>query len=148
MLDAVQDPGNLGTLLRSAEAVGVAEVICGPGTTDAYAPKVVRAAMGAHFRLTLFQDLGWDAIDERLLFVDHVYAADATATMPYYAADWRQPCALLVGNEASGLSEDGVARATKGIGIPMQGGAESLNAGVAGSIILFEALRQRSLGRS
>jgi RNA methyltransferase, TrmH family len=148
VLDAVQDPGNLGTLLRSAEAVGVAEVLCAPGTADVYAPKVVRAAMGAHFRLAVEQELGWEAVDERLMAVDHVYAAEAGATMPYYAADWRQPSALLVGSEARGLSEDGRARATKLIGIPMRGGAESLNAAVAGSVILFEALRQRSLGRS
>lgn len=148
VLDAVQDPGNLGTLLRSAEAVGVAEVLCAPGTADVYAPKVVRAAMGAHFRLALEQDIGWEAIDERLATVDHVYAAEAGATMPYYAADWRQPSALIIGSEASGLSEDARARATKRIGIPMRGGAESLNAAVAGSVILFEALRQRSLGRS
>jgi RNA methyltransferase, TrmH family len=148
VLDAIQDPGNLGTLLRSAEAVGVAAVLCAPGTADLYAPKVVRAAMGAHFRLALEQDLGWEALDERLALVDHVYAAEAGATMPYYAADWRQPSALLVGNEAGGLSAAARERATKLVGIPMRGGAESLNAAVAGSVILFEALRQRSLGRS
>lgn len=148
VLDALQDPGNLGTLLRSAEAVGAAEVLCAPGTADLYAPKVVRAAMGAHFRLAMVQDIGWDEIDGRLAPVDHVYAADADATMPYYAADWRQPCALVIGNEAGGLSDDARARATRLIGIPMRGGAESLNAAVAGSVILFEALRQRSLGRS
>jgi TrmH family RNA methyltransferase len=148
VLDGLQDPGNLGTLLRSAEAVGVVEVICAPGTVDAYAPKVVRAAMGAHFRLALAQDLGWEALDEHLALVDHVYAAEAGATMPYYAADWRQPSALMIGNEAGGLSRAAHERATKRIGIPMRGQAESLNAAVAGSVILFEALRQRSLGRS
>jgi TrmH family RNA methyltransferase len=148
VLDAIQDPGNLGTLLRSAEAVGAAAVLCGPGSTDCYAPKVVRAAMGAHFRLALEQDLAWEALDERLALVDHVYAADADASMPYYAADWRQPCALVVGNEAGGLSAAALARATKLVSIPMRGGTESLNAAVAGSVILFEALRQRSLGRS
>lgn len=148
VLDAIQDPGNLGTILRSAEAAGVAEVLCAPGTADLYAPKVVRAAMGAHLRLPMRQDIGWETLDETLGLVDHVYAADASATMPYYAADWRQRCALLIGNEAGGLSEDARARATRLIGIPMRGGAESLNAGVAASVILFEALRQRSHGRS
>jgi TrmH family RNA methyltransferase len=94
------------------------------------------------------QDLGWEAVAERLRLVDHVYAADAHAPMPYYAADWRQPVALILGNEAHGLSEDAYAYATKRISIPMQGGAESLNVGVAGSIILFEGLRQRSRGRT
>jgi TrmH family RNA methyltransferase len=68
--------------------------------------------------------------------------------MPYYAADWRQPAALIVGNEANGVSERGLAAATKQISIPMSGPVESLNAAVAGSVILFEALRQRKLGRS
>ncbi|GAB4206253.1 MAG: RNA methyltransferase [Roseiflexaceae bacterium] len=148
LLDAVQDPGNVGTLLRSAEAVGVAQVLALRGTADLYSPKVVRAAMGAHFRLAIEQDLEWHETVEALTGVDHVYAADAGASMPYYAADWRQPSALVIGNEAQGLSEDARAYANKLISIPMRGQAESLNAAVAGSIILFEALRQRSLGRS
>jgi TrmH family RNA methyltransferase len=147
-IDNIQDPGNLGTLLRSAEAVGVAEVLCVRGTADLYSPKVVRAAMGAHFRLTMEQDLGWEELGERLAFVDHVYAADAAATMPYYAADWRQPSALIVGNEAHGLSEEARSLARVLISIPMRGQAESLNAAIAGSVILFEALRQRTRGRS
>jgi TrmH family RNA methyltransferase len=148
VLDSIQDPGNLGALLRTAEAIEVAQVLCAVGTADAYSPKVVRAAMGAHLRLALEQDLSWDAIGERLATVDHVYAADAEATMPYYAADWRQPSALIIGNEAHGLSEAARALATRPIGIPMRGRAESLNAAVAGSVILFEALRQRTRGRS
>ena len=148
VLDAIQDPGNVGTLLRSAEAAGVAQVLCLRGTADVYSPKVVRAAMGAHFRLALEQDLSWNEADERLLVVDHIYAADAEARMPYYAADWRQSSALIIGNEAQGLGEEARAHATKLITIPMRGRAESLNAAVAGSIILFEALRQRTWGRS
>ena len=148
VLDAIQDPGNMGALLRSAEAVGVAEVLGTIGTVDVYSPKVVRAAMGAHMHLALTQDLSWDAIAERLALVDQVYAADAAAKMPYFAADWRQPSALIIGNEAHGLSEDARALARCPVGIPMPGRAESLNAAVAGSVILFEALRQRTRGRS
>jgi RNA methyltransferase, TrmH family len=148
VLDAIQDPGNLGTLLRSAEAVGVAQVLCAGGTVDVYSPKVVRAGMGAHMRLAIEQELNWDETAEHLSFVDHVYAADAEASMPYYAADWRQPSGLIIGNEARGLSEEARAYTTKLIGIPMRGRAESLNAAVAGSVILFEALRQRTRGRS
>jgi TrmH family RNA methyltransferase len=147
VLDAVQDPGNVGTLLRSAEAVGVAEVICIRGTADVYSPKVVRAAMGAHFGLPLRADVAWDDVDEALGAVDHTYGAVADATMPYFAPDWRQPSALIIGNEAGGISEEGLARATRQIAIPMIGRSESLNAAVAGSVILFEALRQRSRGR-
>jgi len=148
VLDAIQDPGNMGALLRSAEAVGVAEVLGTTGTVDMYSPKVVRSAMGAHMRLAVTQDLSWDAVAERLALVDRVYAADADATMPYFAADWRQPSALIIGNEAHGLSEEARALAHSPIGIPMQGRAESLNAAVAGSVIMFEALRQRTRGRS
>ena len=148
VLDAVQDPGNVGTLLRTAEATGISQVICVAGTADVYSPKVVRAAMGAHFRLAIAQDVTWDEAPMLLIPADNVYAAVASAPMPYFAADWRQPSALIVGNEANGVSEAGLALATKQISIPMQGPVESLNAAIAGSVILFEALRQRKLGRS
>jgi TrmH family RNA methyltransferase len=104
--------------------------------------------MGAHFRLAMEQDLSWEEVGARLAFVDHVYAADAAATMPYYAVDWRQPSALMIGNEAHGLSDEARSLARSLIGIPMRGRAESLNAAVAGSVILFEALRQRTRGRT
>lgn len=146
LLDAVQDPGNVGTLLRSAEATGFRRVICIAGTVDVFNPKVVRAAMGAHFRLPITQDIAWDEAPT-LLAADNVYAAVAGASMPYYAADWRQPAAVVIGNEAGGVSPAGLRIATKHISIPMAQPVESLNAAVAGSIIMFEAQRQRRLGR-
>lgn len=148
VIDGVQDPGNTGTLLRSAEAAGVGLVICAPGTADPYSPKVVRAAMGAHFSLPLRAEVDWATIADELGASPLVYAADAEASMPYYAADWKQPAALIVGGEARGVSDEGLAIASHRIAIPMVGRAESLNAGVAGSIILFEALRQRARGRT
>jgi len=148
VLDALQDPGNVGTLLRSAVATSVSQVLCLPGTADVYSPKVARAAMGAHFRLSIVQDIGWDEAPLLLSTVDNVYAAVAEASMPYYAADWRQSSALIIGNEANGVSEAGLALTTKQIAIPMTPGVESLNAAVAGSVILFEMQRQRRLGRS
>jgi len=148
VLDAVQDPGNVGTLLRSAEATSVMQVVCIGGTADVYSPKVVRAAMGAHFRLAIAADVVWDAAPLLMSGSDNVYAAVAGASMPYYAADWRQSATLIVGNEANGVSEQGLAVATKQISIPMAPAVESLNAAIAGSVILFEALRQRQLGRS
>lgn len=144
VLDAVQDPGNVGTLLRSAEAAGVVEVVCMVGTADVYSPKVVRAAMGTHFRLPVREDVRWDEAEWE---VDHVYATVAEAGLPYYAVDWRQPSAIIIGNEANGVSPEALAAATKRIGIPMAASVESLNAAVAGSVILFEAARQRRLGR-
>ncbi|HEY0604653.1 MAG TPA: RNA methyltransferase [Herpetosiphonaceae bacterium] len=148
VLDALQDPGNVGTLLRSAVATGIGQVICTAGTADVYSPKVARAAMGAHFRLPIAQDVSWDDAPLMLSTTDNVYAAVAEASMPYYAADWRQPSALIVGNEANGVSAAGLEIATKQIAIPMAPGVESLNAAVAGSVILFEMQRQRRLGRS
>lgn len=148
VLDVIQDPGNLGTLLRSAEAAGVGLALCSAGCADVSSPKVVRAAMGAHFALPIRADLSWEMIADDLATAAPIYVADATAGMPYYAADWKQPAALIIGSEAHGVSEDGFALATHRIGIPMLGRAESLNAGVAGSVILFEALRQRSRGRT
>ena len=148
VLDAVQDPGNVGTLLRSAEATGVTDVVCVSGTADLYSPKVVRAAMGAHFRLPVRQDVSWDAIDDMLGPADNIYVADASGAMPYYVADWRQPSVLIIGNEANGVSEEARRYATKSITVPMAATVESLNAAVAGSVILFEAARQRRLGRS
>jgi RNA methyltransferase, TrmH family len=148
VLDSVQDPGNLGTLLRSAEAAGVGAVFCSQGCADAYNPKVVRAAMGAHFTLPLHINQSWDEIAAGLADAPLVYAAVAQASMPYYAADWRQPAGLVIGSEAHGLSAEGMALSTRQIGIPMQGRSESLNAAIAGSVILFEALRQRTRGRT
>lgn len=148
VFDTIQDPGNLGTLLRSAEAAGVGLVLCSHGCADIYSPKVVRSAMGAHFNLPLRGDMSWDELGQVLSDIPRIYAADAEATMPYYAADWKQPAALIIGGEANGISDEGLALSTHRINIPMVGRAESLNAGVAGSIILFEALRQRSRGRT
>lgn len=148
VLDAIQDPGNLGTLLRSAEAAGIGLVLCAPGCADIFNPKVVRAAMGAHFSLPLHSEVSWDELSIELSELPLVYAASAEAAMPYYAADWRQPAALIIGSESHGVSPEGMSIATHHVSIPMIGRAESLNAGVAGSIILFEALRQRSRGRN
>lgn len=143
ILDAVQDPGNVGALLRSAEAAGVGETLCMRGTADVYSPKVVRAAMGAHLYLPLRVDLEWEALTPELEGISHVYAATAHAHTPYYAVDWCVPAALIIGNEAHGISPQGLSRATTHLSIPMQGRTESLNAAIAGSIILFEALRQK-----
>ncbi|GAC1362250.1 MAG: RNA methyltransferase [Herpetosiphon sp.] len=145
VLDAIQDPGNVGTLLRSADAAGVSDVICLAGTADVYSPKVVRAAMGSHFRLPITQDLRWDQMQ---LDVDHIYATASDATVPYFAVDWRQPALIIIGNEANGVSDRSREVASLLINIPMHPGVESLNAAVAGSVILFEASRQRLQGRS
>ncbi len=143
VLDEVQDPGNVGTLLRSAEAAGVGMVLCSRGTADVYNPKVVRSAMGAHFYVPV-RALAWGEIAQTLAQVPRIYAAVAGGDVPYDAANWQPPVALVVGNEAHGVSANGLALATDTVAIPLVGRVASLNAAVAGSVLLFEALRQLS----
>ena len=145
ILDGVRDPGNLGTILRTAAAAGVRAVLLAPGSADAFAPKVVRAGMGAHFRLPV-HSMGWEAIKSFLkdpVGKPGVYLADSAAGIPYTQADFRSPLALIVGGEAGGAGSEAVSLADEKVHIPMPGGSESLNAAVAASILLFEAVRQR-----
>ena len=148
VLDGLKDPGNLGTILRTAEAAGVGGVWLTPDSVDLYNPKVVRAGMGAHFRLPAWPDADWPAIQADLerLGVAQIVALDAHAPTAYYDLDWRGPAALVLGSEAHGLSPPGRAAATVPAAIPMPGQAESLNAALAAGIVLFEALRQRAQG--
>lgn len=141
ILDRLRDPGNLGTVLRSAEAAGIGEVLLTPGTVDLYNPKVVRGAMGAHFRLSI-SILDWPEIAHHVAG-RAVWLADVRGRMPYDQVDWTQPAALIVGGEASGAGEEAFALATGSVYIPMAGETESLNAAMAATVILFEAARQQ-----
>jgi TrmH family RNA methyltransferase len=138
--DQIRDPGNLGTLLRSATAAGVQAVIIPPETTDPFSPKVVRAGMGAHFRLATHSTT-WDSIRAYTTGLQ-VYLADMGGKS-CWETDLRKPLALIVGGEAEGASEEARKLATQKISIPMSGNVESLNAGVAGSVLMFEVVRQR-----
>jgi TrmH family RNA methyltransferase len=140
--DQIRDPGNLGTLLRSAAAAGVQAVLLPPETTDAFAPKVLRSGMGAHFRLPI-QPMSWEEIRR---FCESAYQRIFLADMggqSCWETELRQPLALIIGGEAEGASESARKLATQRISIPMSGMMESLNAGVAGSILMFEVVRQR-----
>jgi TrmH family RNA methyltransferase len=131
-------------MLRTSAAAGVGAVFLPPGAADAFAPKVVRAGMGAHFRLPI-HSLDWDAIREQVATRGlRVYLADARAGVVCFQADFRSPCALLIGGEAGGASEAGQALAQQSVHIPMPGGSESLNAAAAAAVLLFEVVRQRS----
>lgn len=141
--DGLRDPGNLGTLLRSALGAGATMFYTTPATVDLYNPKVVRAAMGAHFRLAIRANVGWEALDDALDVCDAVWGAEARGETPYSEADWATPAALIVGNEDRGITPEARARCTGSLTIPLGGGVESLNAAVAAAIILFEAARQR-----
>jgi TrmH family RNA methyltransferase len=142
VVDQLRDPGNLGTILRSANAAGVEQIILAPKTVDPYNHKVVRGAMGAHFWLPI-EALSWPEIAEALAGVE-VLLADVRGEQAYYEVDWTRPSALIIGGEAYGASQEAKEFATATIAIPMRGKAESLNAAVAASVILFEAARQRA----
>ena len=141
ILDSIRDPGNLGTLLRSAEAAGVQGVLLSPETADPFSPKVLRAGMGAHFRLPI-KAMSWAEIREGTKGLQ-VYLAEMEGP-PCWAADFKTPLALIVGGEAEGATAEARKLATRPVSIPMPGKAESLNAAVAGSILMFEVLRQRA----
>jgi TrmH family RNA methyltransferase len=141
--DQIRDPGNLGALLRSAAAAGVQAVLIPPETVDAFSPKVVRAGMGAHFRLPVVS-LGWDEIRAHVTGCA-VFLADAAGQESCWGADFRQPLALIVGGEAEGASQPARKLADSLVNIPMPGKIESLNAAVAGGILMFEVVRQRKL---
>lgn len=140
VLDGVQDPGNVGALVRSAEAAGVDVIVCLPGTADVWSPKVVRAGMGTHLRLPI-QQLDLATACQTFQHLPWV-AAMLDASQSYDAIDWRNPAVLVIGNEANGISL-ALQAICQPIIIPMLGQLESLNAAIAGSIILFEAARQR-----
>ncbi|CAG0954329.1 23S rRNA (uridine(2479)-2'-O)-methyltransferase [Anaerolineales bacterium] len=140
--DQIRDPGNLGTLLRTAAAAGVQVVLLPPETTDAFAPKVVRAGMGAHFRLPI-RSLDWEEVEQVVRSAGlQVFLADMDG-QSCWETDLRQPVALVIGGEADGASESARKLANEKITIPMKGDVESLNAGVAGSVLMFEVVRQR-----
>ncbi|MCL4834091.1 MAG: RNA methyltransferase [Caldilineaceae bacterium] len=144
VLDGIADPGNAGTLLRSAVGAGAGLVIFGPEAVDAYSPKVLRAGVGAHFRIAIATCSAWAEVETLLGNERQLFVADARGALGYDGVDWSLPSALIIGNEAHGPSQ-AAASAAIPIAIPMQGGVESLNAAVAGSVILFEAARQRLL---
>ena len=143
LLDQVRDPGNMGTVLRSAEAAGVQGVFILSGTTDPWAPKVVRSGMGSHFRLPIL-NWGMEAL-EALLHDMPVYVADMNGELNYWQADFKAKTALLVGGEAEGASQAGIALAKTSVRIPMAGSTESLNAAVSAALLMFEVARQRRL---
>ncbi len=143
MLEDIQDPGNMGTLLRCAAASGVRTVFAGKGCVDVYSPKVLRSGMGAHFALSLFEgeDLAVRlAAWEGPRLVTHLAGASSL-----YDVDLTGPVAFVFGNEGSGVSDELLALADRRVLIPMPGEAESLNVAMAATVCLFERVRQCSL---
>lgn len=144
ILDNLQDPGNLGTIFRTAEAAGVTGILLSRDCVDIYNPKVIRSTMGAVFRLPfLYTDDLPGAVDELKKAGIHVYAAHLEGKNAYDEEDYHTGCAFLIGNEGNGLRDEVTARADRLIRIPMMGEAESLNAAVAAAVLTFEVSRQR-----
>lgn len=141
VLDALQDPGNVGTLLRSAAAAGVEQVVLGRGSAQLWSPKVLRAGMGAHFQLRLFE--GVDLGDWLPRYRGQVLGALLEQAAIYDEVDMTGATALVIGNEGAGLSPAVKACLHQRVHIPMAPGVESLNAAVAGSLLLFERQRQQ-----
>ncbi|MDR0964378.1 MAG: RNA methyltransferase [Clostridium sp.] len=145
LLENLQDPGNLGTILRTAEAAGVHEIILSKDSADLYNPKVVRATMGSIFRLPCFYV---DSIPEAIRVLARrrvtVAAAELAGSIAYDQGDYWGACAFVIGNEAKGLSPETLEAASLRIRIPMCGAVESLNAAMAAGILMYEACRQRN----
>ena len=146
LLDGISDPGNLGTILRTALSFNVNVVFSLPNTTDYYAPKVVRAAMGAHYHLP-YQVIQMNDVENLLQqkMNMQVLLTDVESGIPCWQVDLRKPTLLVIGNEAHGLQEDYKHLAKANIRIPMSGKTESLNAAIATSILCYETKRQRQI---
>lgn len=144
LLDCLQDPGNLGTMIRTGEGAGITGVIMSADTVDVFNPKVVRATMGSIYRVPFLYADSLPAVLERLhLGGVKTYAAHLRGEVYYDGNSFREPTAFLIGNEGNGLRDEVAAAASRRIKIPMEGQVESLNAGVAAALLLYEAHRQR-----
>lgn len=143
-LDRLQDPGNMGTLLRTAEAAGVGGILVLGDSVDVFSPKVLRSSMGSAFRLPVMTGVAPNQLLE--LHDRHslqLVAAAGEGECDYCDHDWRCPTILLLGNEGRGVSPELLSRCDQRLRIPMANGVESLNVAAAGAVMLFEAVRQR-----
>lgn len=144
LLEDLQDPGNVGTILRAGEGAGVDGVILTRQTADLFNPKVIRATMGSIYRVPFFVvDSLTDSIDLLREKGVAVYAAHLDDSVDYDVPDYTQPTAFLIGNEGNGLRRETAQRAAQYIKIPMAGQVESLNAAMASAVLMYEAARQR-----
>lgn len=146
LVENLQDPGNLGTIIRMGEGAGVTGVIMSPNTVDIYNPKTIRSTMGSIFRVPFIyvQDFG-EAVSECQKSGVKVYAAHLDGKNTYLGEDYSTPTAFLIGNEGNGLTDDITKQADTLIRIPMEGEVESLNAAIACTILTYEAVRQRNV---
>lgn len=141
LLDGVQDPGNAGSILRSAAAAGIKQVFCSPGSALCWSPKVLRAAMGAHFVLEIFEHVDLAALVREAAIP--VLATSGYAAEQLYSLDLRADVAWVLGHEGQGVSEELLALATHRVAVPHLGKVESLNVAACAAVCFFEQLRQR-----
>lgn len=143
LLDNLQDPGNVGSILRSAAAAGITQVFCSAGTAFCWSPKVLRAAMGAHFVIEIFENVDLAALVKGATIP--VLATSGYATQRVYDVDLRQPVAWLFGHEGQGVADDLLGLATHQVVIPHLGQIESLNVAACAAVCFFEQLRQKQI---
>ncbi|MDO5101290.1 MAG: RNA methyltransferase [Lautropia sp.] len=143
ILDRVQDPGNVGAIIRTAAAAGISWLITTPGTAACWAPKVLRAGMGGHFAMTIVESVAIDTLLARLAQPLVGTIVQPGKTLPLYEADLRAPLAWVFGNEGEGIDTALQTRLGQGVTIPQTAGVESLNVAAAAAICLFEQRRQR-----
>lgn len=141
MLDNLQDPGNVGSILRSAAAAGITQVFCSSGTAFCWSPKVLRAAMGAHFVVEIFENVDLAALIRASTIP--VLATSGYAKQRLYEIDLAQPVAWLFGHEGQGVADDLLGLATNQVVIPHLGQIESLNVAAAAAVCFFEQVRQK-----
>lgn len=143
-LNEVRDPGNFGTILRTAEAAGVTGVVAMKGSVDAYSPKVLRSAMGSAFRLPIATGVSVEGLMEHLHKAGlQIVAATADGEMIYHDVNWLNPTMVVLGNEATGVSDELLEMSDERIRIPLRSPVESLNVAAAAAVILFEAARHK-----
>ena len=144
ILETIQDPGNLGTIIRAGEGAGITGIIMDKGTADIYNPKVIRSTMGSILRVPFLyvEDLAEICLQIKERGI-RLFAAHLKGTQSYDKEDYTAPCGFLIGNEANGLSKAIADLSDTYVRIPMKGRVESLNAAVAASVLMFEAARQR-----
>jgi len=145
ILDRLQDPGNLGTIIRTADAAGVDGIVTLKGSVDVFNPKVLRSTMGSIFELPILEGLEWDLVESELK--EQGYTVLGTAleddSVEYNTLNYNKSTAMIIGNEANGIESDILSAVDHKIIIPIVGSAESLNAGVAAAVVMYEVLRQR-----
>lgn len=145
LLENIQDPGNLGTIVRTAEGAGVSGIMMSQDTVDIYNPKVVRSTMGAvfrvpfHYETNLMEGVEWLKAKGIKCFASHLQGTS------FYEQNYCRPTCFFIGNEGNGLTAELAAKADVGIKIPMQGQVESLNAATAATVLMYEAMRQKTL---